>query len=128
MYLSIVQLAQGRGQITISRKYWISYTGMKLDNGEPTGYRVTHRSTSGAVISKTDIDYIDGENARDTKSRAIAAVRMLGYWPEMRREIAEDRGVTELVRTGGYGAGKTHAARVEQLRESGLILPPGAEQ
>lgn len=94
-------------------------------------YDVMHMRR-GMPVRTEQVDYIDGEDLRDTKSRAIAAVQMLGYWPELRREVARQRGFIDVGAgmTSAPGASLELAQRlaVEQLTESGLILPPGVER
>lgn len=80
MYLSVIPLAQGRGTVRIQRS--------------SDGYTV-------AIVGNTrveTIDYRDGEEPRDLKARALAAVQMLAYWPEQRRQFAKERA------TGAGGA------------------------
>lgn len=108
MLLSQVPLARWKGVVRI---FWApGYT--------PTIYDVEHQDIHGGLVKSARIDRIEGEEARDLQARAIGAVGMLAYWPELVREVAAERkrrdaleGRIELPEQGGS--------------TSGLILPPG---
>jgi hypothetical protein len=121
MIYSATVLAQGRGHVVISTEWDTSTSPWRR-----TDRLIVRRlDRQDQLVEETTIDRVQGEDARDCKSRAIAAVRMLGYWPELRRSIAEDR------RDRGHvdlpAAPKNLQATVDQLTDAGLILPPGME-
>lgn len=127
MIYSIVQLAQGRGRITIRRDFaWQRSAGDSRGDAPQlvlTGnYVVTRHEEHGeGELESTLIPLVEGEELRDTKARAIAAVRMLGYWPELRAEIA-----TERLLARGYVTMPRAVDTLDafgQVTESGLILP-----
>lgn len=119
MYLSIIQLAQHRGSVRIQReRAGLNYPDRRTGT---YSYDVVRTRSDGSHSYGGTIDYIEGEDVRDTKSRAIAAVRMLGYWPALRAEIA-----TERLLGRGYVTMPRAVDTLDafgQVTESGLILP-----
>jgi hypothetical protein len=119
MIYSSTQLAQRRGWVVITPEWdrgsypW-KRTGTLL---------VQHTNPDNELVEETTIERVDGEDVKDTKARAIAAVRMLGYWPELRRSLTEERELAGLpVRTSPLvPPGETTA--MERATKSGIILP-----
>lgn len=119
MIYSATVLAQGRGHVVITSDW---DTG-RLPWRRTDQLVVRRLDTRNELIEETTIKRVEGEAVRDCKARAIAAVRMLGYWPELRREIAKERRTSGVIGHRNLSGDVSDRAVMERATKSGIILP-----